>query len=492
MASLGVTQSDTVAILGPNEVAFVEALVATSRLGADAVLLSTFLSAEQLTRVVERENVRLVVVHPDLVHVLSDIPPDVVVVTTGAAPDGGLDLEGLTRTDHALPKQHRRGRIVILTSGTTGVPKSARRPAPSGLGPVASMLSGFPLRAGETIMISSPLFHTWALGMLQLAPAIVSTVVLRRRADAEAVLSALSAHRCTALVGVPVVLDRLCSLPVQVRAAHDTSRLRVVASSGAALLPDLVTRFHAAFGPVLHNLYGATEVSWATIATPQDLEEAPGTVGRAPFGTRLLVLGDDDEPLPTGRIGRVYVGNSLLFDGYSDGGDRPRLGGLIATGDRGWLDGAGRLMLSGREDEDGQHRRREGAPGGGRAGPVRHARRPGGRRPRLAARGHGAAGRRVRRPRTTAARPSTPRPSASTPGSGCPGSPSPGRSCSSTSCRGPPPGRSSPGCSRPLPGSPAEPPGHHPRWSRGHRVAHRQLHIVTIDAPVAATPGPRE
>ncbi|WP_158221219.1 AMP-binding protein [Kineosporia sp. R_H_3] len=350
MASLGVGQSDTVAILGPNEVAFVEALVATSRLGADAVLLSTFLSAEQLTRVVEREKVRLVVVHPDLMHVLSDIPPDVVVVTTGAAPDGGLDLDGLARTEHPLPKQHRRGRIVILTSGTTGVPKSARRPAPSGLGPVASMLSGFPLRAGETIMISSPLFHTWALGMLQLAPAIVSTVVLRKRADAETVLAALSAHRCTALVGVPVILDRLCSLPVQVRATHDTSRLRVVASSGAALLPDLVTRFHAAFGPVLHNLYGATEVSWATIAGPQDLEAAPGTVGRAPFGTRLVILGDDDEPLPAGRIGRVYVGNSLLFDGYSDGGDRPRLGGLIATGDRGWLDEDGRLMLSGRED----------------------------------------------------------------------------------------------------------------------------------------------
>ena len=350
MVTLGVTPQDTVAILGPNEVGFVEALVATSRLGADAVLLSTFLSAEQLARVVEREKVKLVVVHPDLVHVLTDVPAHVQVVTTTPAPDGGLDLDKLAGGQAELPAVHRRGRIVILTSGTTGVPKSARRPAPSGLGPVASMLSGFPLRAGETIHISSPLFHTWALGMLQLAPAIVSTVVLRKRADPETVLAALSRHRCTALVGVPVILDRLCSLPPEVLAKHDTSRLRVVASSGAALLPDLVTRFHAAFGPVLHNLYGATEVSWATIAKPEDLEAAPGTVGRAPFGTRLVILGENDVPLPAGEIGRVYVGNSLLFDGYSDGGDRPRLNGLIATGDRGWLDEQGRLMLSGRED----------------------------------------------------------------------------------------------------------------------------------------------
>lgn len=350
MASLGVTPTDTVAILGPNEVGFVEALVATSRLGADAVLLSTFLSTEQLARVVEREKVRLVVVHPSLVHTVAELPQHVIVVTTSPAPDGGLDLDKLANSDAALPRAHRRGRIVILTSGTTGVPKAARRPAPSGLGPVASMLSGFPLRAGETIMIASPLFHTWALGMLQLAPAIVSTVVLRQRADPETVLAALGAHRCSALVAVPVILDRLCSLPPQVREPVDTSRLRVVASSGAALQPDLVTRFHAAFGPVLHNLYGATEVSWATIANPADLEAAPGTVGRAPFGTRLVILGDDDEPLPSGRIGRVHVGNSLLFDGYSDGGDRPRVGGLIATGDRGWVDRDGRLMLSGRED----------------------------------------------------------------------------------------------------------------------------------------------
>lgn len=350
LAALGITPQDTVAILGPNEVAFVEALVGVSRLGADAVLLSTFLSADQVARVVEREKVRLVVVHPELQHQLHALDPRVTVVTTRPAPDGGLDLDKLAGSDTPLPRTHQRGRIVILTSGTTGVPKAARRPAPSGLGPVASMLSGFPLRAGETMMIASPLFHTWALGMLQLAPAIVSTVVLRRRADAPTVLSALSAHGCTALVAVPVILDRLCSLPSAERAEHDTSRLRVVASSGAALQPELVGRFHAAFGPVLHNLYGATEVSWATIAGPKDLTEAPGTVGRAPFGTRLAVLDDHDVPLPPGRVGRVFVGNSLLFDGYSDGGDRPRVGGLVATGDRGWLDDHGRLMLSGRED----------------------------------------------------------------------------------------------------------------------------------------------
>lgn len=350
MAALGIGEDDTVAILSPNEVPFVEALVATSRLGADAVLLSTFMSAEQVARVVEREKVRLVFVHPDLQGQLAEAPADLVVVTTRPAPDGGLDLDKLTNAQADLPRKQRRGRIIILTSGTTGVPKSARRPAPSSLGPVASMLSGIPLRAGGRTLIASPLFHTWALGMLQLAPALVSTVVLRKRPDPEVLLDALASHRCTAMVAVPVIYDRMVQLPAEVRARYDTSSLRIAASSGAALPHDLVLRFHAAFGDVLHNLYGATEVSWATIAGPRDLVEAPGTVGRAPFGTRLVILDDDNQPLPAGRVGRVFVGNSLLFDGYSDGGDRPRHAGLVATGDRGYLDRDGRLMLSGRED----------------------------------------------------------------------------------------------------------------------------------------------
>jgi acyl-CoA synthetase (AMP-forming)/AMP-acid ligase II len=351
MAALGVRDEDAVAVLAPNGVPFVEALVATSRLGADAVLLSTFLSAEQIERVLARERTRLLVVSPDLLDRVGEAPPGCTVVTTRPVAGGRTSLAELAHAGGGrLPAATRRGRLVVLTSGTTGTPRAARRPAPRTLGPVAAMLSGIPLRAGDTVLLASPLFHTWALGMLQLAPALAATTVLCARPEPATVLDALDRHRCTALVTVPVVLDRLLQLPPEVRAARDTSALRVVVTSGAALHGDLVERTHAAFGDVLHNLYGSTEISWGTIAGPRDLREVPGTVGRAPLGTRLAILDDDGTPLPAGRVGAVYVGNSLLFDGYTDGGDRPRRDGLVATGDRGSLDPQGRLLLAGRAD----------------------------------------------------------------------------------------------------------------------------------------------
>ena len=122
-------------------------------------------------------------------------------------------------------------------------------------------------------------------------------------------------------------------------------------SSGSALTKDVATRFQDVFGEVLYNIYGSTEISWATIATPQDLRAAAGTAGKPPLGTRLALLDENDQPTPPGQIGRIFVGNHLLFEGYTNGSDRPRVNSLMATGDRGYLDREGRLMVVGRDDD---------------------------------------------------------------------------------------------------------------------------------------------
>jgi acyl-CoA synthetase (AMP-forming)/AMP-acid ligase II len=125
----------------------------------------------------------------------------------------------------------------------------------------------------------------------------------------------------------------------------------VVPVSGSALSADLATRFMDAFGDVLYNLYGSTEVAWATIATPRDLRRAPGTAGRPPRGTTLRIVDDDGLELPTGQTGRIVVGNDMLFEGYTGGGSKDVVDGLMATGDVGHLDHAGRLFVDGRDDD---------------------------------------------------------------------------------------------------------------------------------------------
>ncbi|HST82475.1 MAG TPA: AMP-binding protein [Kineosporiaceae bacterium] len=362
LAEFGIGPDGSVAVLQRNSAYLVESLIAISRLGADAVLLNVAMSADQIGAVLAREQPLVLIADADLLAELIAGPdPDVrlaglVVVVADPTPDlpsdSGLSLDEMAGVEIAdVPAPQRRGHFVVLTSGTTGPPKGARRGPPKGLGPLVSMLSRIRFQANEVMLIAPPLFHTWGLGMLQLAPALSSTIVLHRRSDSEILLAALAEHGCTSLITVPVMAQRLLELPPAALTAADLSSLRVVACSGAALSADLSTRFQDAFGDVLYNVYGATEVSWATIAAPEDLRLRPGSAGRPPHGTTIALLDDAGAPVPIGEIGGIHVGNDLLFEGYTDGTDRCRRDGMLATGDRGRIDGDGLLTVLGREDD---------------------------------------------------------------------------------------------------------------------------------------------
>jgi acyl-coenzyme A synthetase/AMP-(fatty) acid ligase len=106
-----------------------------------------------------------------------------------------------------------------------------------------------------------------------------------------------------------------------------------------------------AFGDNLYNLYGSTEVAWASIATPADMRAAPGTAGKPPRGTVVKLYGDEENEVPPGETGRIFVGNELMFEGYTGGGSKDMIGNLMATGDVGRFDDAGRLFVEGRDDE---------------------------------------------------------------------------------------------------------------------------------------------
>jgi fatty-acyl-CoA synthase len=208
-----------------------------------------------------------------------------------------------------------------------------------------------PLRARESTVIAAPLFHSWGYAHMLLGTSLSSTLVLRRRFDPADTLEAVAARRAAALVVVPVMLLRMLELPPEKRRGYDTSSLRIIAASGSALPGPLAQRVMDAFGDTLYNLYGSTEVAWATIASPADLRAAPGTAGRPPRGTMVRILGQDDHELPQGQRGRIFVGSELLFEGYTGGGDKARIGSLMATGDVGHFDSDGRLFVDGREDD---------------------------------------------------------------------------------------------------------------------------------------------
>jgi len=175
--------------------------------------------------------------------------------------------------------------------------------------------------------------------------------VLKRKFDPEATLSLTAQHQATALVVVPVMLQRILELDDETLDRYDLSAVRSVPASGSALPGSQSDRWMDHFGENLYNLYGSTEVAWATIATPQDLREAPGTAGKPPRGTVVKLFDDDGKPVAQGDTGRIFVGNEMQFEGYTGGGNKDVIEGLMSSGDVGHFDEKGRLFVDGRDDD---------------------------------------------------------------------------------------------------------------------------------------------
>ncbi|MEV4201497.1 AMP-binding protein [Micromonospora globbae] len=341
-AGFGVQTGDRIGVLCRNHHGLIETIVAATVLGVDAVLVNTGLSAAQLATVTEEQRLRVLVHDDEFAERVVALPAELPRVDERAREEL---VAGALPGDLHPPE--RDGRIIVLTSGTTGAPKGARRPTPNGFGPLVSIIDRIPLHTRDRVMIAAPIFHTWGFAALQVCFALRATIVLHRRFDPAATLAALVTHRCDALFAVPVMVQRLMEVPPP----DPRPALKVVAVSGSALPGGLATRFMDVYGDVLYNLYGSTEVSWASIAGPAELRAAPTTAGRPPHGTRVRILDAAGQPVPDGQVGRIFVGNEMLFEGYTSGGARESRDGLLDTGDLGRLTADGLLFVDGRADD---------------------------------------------------------------------------------------------------------------------------------------------
>lgn len=356
LGEAGVSEGDSVAIMCRNHRGFIDATVACSKLGASALFLNTAFAGPQIADVVAREDPVALIYDGDFSELVAEGAAKrlrfIAWSEPGTRPAEPL-LEDLIASspDSELHAPEQTGRVVILTSGTTGKPKGAARAQPETVEPAAALFSKIPLKARETTMIAAPMFHSWGFAHFTLGLPLASTLVLRRRFDPEETLRAVAHQRASALALVPVMLQRILDLPEQTIARYDTSSLKVIALSGSNLPGELATRAMDIFGDVLYNLYGSTEVAWATVATPQDMRAAPGTAGRPPLGTVVKLLDADGREVGPGETGRIFVANEMMFEGYTDGGGKEIVGGLMSTGDVGRFDEAGRLFVEGRDDE---------------------------------------------------------------------------------------------------------------------------------------------
>ncbi len=349
----GVGAGDGVAIMARNHRGFADASIAAAKLGADILYLNTAFAGPQLVDVLDRERPTVVVHDEEFTDLLAKADVDQRVLAWCDSADPGCEtLESLIDSGSPEPPRApgKSSRVVILTSGTTGTPKGAPR-SEAGIDAAVALLSRLPLRSGWRTHVAAPLFHTWGWAHWALSMLLGSTVVLTRRFEPEQALRTVTEQRCDSFVVIPVMLQRILQLPQETLDSYDLGHVKVVAASGSALPGDLGTHWMDQFGDTLYNTYGSTEVAYATIATPQDLREAPGTAGKPPHATVVRIFDEQGREVPPGASGRIFVGNGLLFEGYTGGGHKDMHEGLMSTGDVGRFDEAGRLFVEGRDDE---------------------------------------------------------------------------------------------------------------------------------------------
>jgi fatty-acyl-CoA synthase len=357
----GVKGGDGVAVLARNTRWFLIAYFGAARVGARIILLNSEFSGPQIKEVAEREGAKLIIYDDEYTKAVSKAEPELGKLRAlGTNPDSdepsGSEDETLAdlieRSDKApAPKAGKHSSIIILTSGTTGTPKGANRSTPPTLAPIGGILSHVPFKAGEVTSLPAPMFH--ALGFLHgtIAMFLGSTLVLRRKFKPPLVLEDIEKHKVTAMVVVPVMLSRILDAIEKMDSKPDLSSLKIVFVSGSALGADLAERALKDLGPVVYNMYGSTEIAFATIAEPKHLEFNSSTVGPVVKGVKVKIFDDNGKELPQGEVGRIFVGNAFPFEGYTGGGKKQIIDGLLSSGDVGYFDEHGLLYISGRDDE---------------------------------------------------------------------------------------------------------------------------------------------
>jgi fatty-acyl-CoA synthase len=361
LLALGVRGGDGVALLIRNHRWFLIALYGAAKVGVRLILLNSEFSGPQIKEVSEREGAKLIIFDDEYTKAVSAAEPPLGRLRALATnPDNDAPSESTDETLADLiartkntppPKSTQHSKIIILTSGTTGTPKGANRSSPPSLAPIGGVLSHVPFKSGEVTSLPAPMFH--ALGFLHATIAMMlgSTLVLRRKFKPANVLADIEKHGVTAVVVVPVMLSRILDTLDGMDRKPNLSSLKIVFVSGSQLGAELATRALKDLGPVVYNLYGSTEIAFATIARPKDLSINPATVGPVVKGVKIKLFDDNGTEVPQGEVGRIFVGNTFPFEGYTGGGHKQIIDGLMSSGDVGYFDEHGLLYVSGRDDE---------------------------------------------------------------------------------------------------------------------------------------------
>ena len=353
-------------VMARNGRGIITPLAAKGYAGAHIFLLNVGSSPEQLAGCIDENRINVLVIDDEFIDRLSpvdgELPEDLTVVIgheSGAERPAALATVPSLREivadpgsveKHKLPTWPDHGYIVLMSSGTTGIPKGIMRPEPTLPVVLASIVDSVPWRAGQKVQMTASMFHTWGWACLNIALGLRNTIVTRRIFDPAAALDDIQRYQLDGLLSSPVFFRQM--VEADPTSAYDTSSLKFIASAGHALTPEIVKEAHERFGPILCNVYGSTELALASTASMEEVAKDPTIGGKIASGTKLRILDEEGQEVSHGEVGEIYLTNSTALIGYTN----PKIplnkvDGLISIGDLGYIDAEGYLHVVGRADD---------------------------------------------------------------------------------------------------------------------------------------------
>jgi long-chain acyl-CoA synthetase len=370
LASIGLADGDTFAVMLRNQPALVEIMLAARQLGAYFVPLNWHFTAAETNFILRDSGAKLLIIGGDLLPGVADgIPVDMPVYHVGpiaaglgqgpanAARDWNAALNGAQplRTN----SDKFRG-MVPYTSGTTGQPKGVRRipegdPAQVALRMGRMYQQALGVLPSSRCLISAPLYHSAPCSYVLLAARQGAWLRLEPRFDALETLAAIERFRITDVYLVPTMYVRLLRLTAAERSRYDVSSLRFVASTGAPCAAEVKRAMIDWWGDVINETYASSELGYLTAISSKEARLKPGSAGRPIEGVTIRILDEQGHAAPENTIGKIYARQKLMpsFTYINRQRDRDALehDSFLTVGDIGYLDSDGYLFVSDRRSD---------------------------------------------------------------------------------------------------------------------------------------------
>ncbi|MGR3321555.1 MAG: acyl-CoA synthetase [Pseudooceanicola sp.] len=360
LRALGIGKAENLALLFENRLDFVTLCWAAQRAGIFYTAISHHLTVGEIAYIVANCGARVLVISDSFLDRLPELQaacPDVRIFVSGPDAPADADWRAFAGDFPETPiADEADGSDLLYSSGTTGRPKGIMRTfEEKPIDTIHPLLELLCKTMGgmdeDTVYLSpAPLYHAAPLRYTMTVLMLGGTVVLMEKFDAESMLRLIEEHRVTHTQVVPTMFVRMLKLSDAVRAGHDLSTLRVAYHAAAPCPPEIKRRMIDWWGPILIEYYAGSEGNGVTIATSEDWERFPGTVGKSMLGP-IVIAGEDGRELPAGEIGAVYFDSGLPFE-YRGDPDKTAgaflRAGCSTLGDVGYVNEEGFLFLTDR------------------------------------------------------------------------------------------------------------------------------------------------